>query len=76
MRNQTAFDYPVARNDAKKKNPAIASTMTSRIKQGIAPCRGIAEVLTSVDFFLIFGAAIQRGGFPDSRTNSYRLLLE
>jgi hypothetical protein len=31
----------------------------SRIKQGIAPWRGIADALLSVDFFLILGAAIQ-----------------
>lgn len=63
--NRRLFAYPVVRNDAKKKNPAIASTIISSIKQGIAPCRGIAEGLTSADFFLIFGAAIQRGNFPD-----------
>ncbi len=63
MRNRTASAYPVARNEAKKKNPAITSTTISRIKHGIAPWRGIAEVLTSADFFLIFGAAIQKGRF-------------
>jgi hypothetical protein len=40
----------------------MTSAMISKIKQGIAPCRGMAEglVLLSVDFFLIFGAAIQK----------------
>ena len=32
--------------------------MTSRIRQGIAPCRGIAEAFELVVFFLIFGPAI------------------
>lgn len=34
--------------------------MMSRIKQGIAPWRGITEALLSVAFFLILGAAIQK----------------
>jgi hypothetical protein len=33
----------------------------TRIKQGIAPWRGIADALLSVDFFLILGVAIQNG---------------
>jgi len=49
----------VERSDAKKKNPAIARAIISKIKQGIAPWRGMAEALLSLDFFLIFGAAIQ-----------------
>ena len=49
--------------------------MISRIKQGIAPCRGIAEVLTSVDFFLIFGAAIQTGDSWSDGSGSYAYFL-
>jgi hypothetical protein len=51
--------YPAVRSDAKKKKPAITSAIISKIKQGIAPWRGMAEGL-SLDFFLIFGAAIQK----------------
>ena len=47
------------RSEAKKKKPAITRAMISKIKHGIAPWRGIAEVLVSLAFFLIFGAAIQ-----------------
>src|SRR5437868_15174750 len=36
--------------------------MSSKIRQGIAPCRGMAEPFVSLDFFFIFGAAIQRRG--------------
>jgi hypothetical protein len=55
-----ASSYPAVRSDAKKKKPAITSAIISKIKQGIAPWRGIAEGLLSLDFFLIFGAAIQK----------------
>jgi hypothetical protein len=48
------------RSEAKKKKPAITSAIISKIKQGIAPCLGMAELLVSLDFFLIFGAAIQK----------------
>jgi hypothetical protein len=59
--------YPAVRNEAKKKKPAITSAIISKIKQGIAPWRGIAEGLLSVDFFLIFGAAIQKEQVRPSR---------
>jgi hypothetical protein len=47
----------------------MASAMINKIKQGIAPCRGMAEALLSVDFFLIFGAAIQTGDVHRARTS-------
>lgn len=50
--------------------------MISKIKQGIAPWRGMAEALLSVDFFLIFGAAIQNGLYTGSTDDVPRLFLE
>jgi hypothetical protein len=60
IRKQTAIYYPAVRKEAKKKKPAITSAIINKIKHGIAPWRGVAEVLLSVVFFLIFGAAIQK----------------
>jgi hypothetical protein len=64
------------RSDAKKKKPAIISAIISRIKQGIAPWRGIAEVLLSLVFFLIFGAAIQRSKIRQHGSGLSCLFLE
>jgi hypothetical protein len=49
----------VLRNAKKKMTPTMINRSASNIKHGIAPWRGIAEVLELLDFFLIFGAAIQ-----------------
>ncbi|MGI9073174.1 MAG: hypothetical protein ACR2JB_18115 [Bryobacteraceae bacterium] len=68
-----ASSYPAVRSEAKKKKPAITSAIISKIKQGIAPWRGIAEVLLSVDFFLIFGAAIQREQGTASTDLTFRI---
>lgn len=38
----------------------MISIKASRIKQGIAPCRGMTEVFPLATLFLIFGDAIQR----------------
>jgi hypothetical protein len=69
-------NHPVERSEAKKKKPAMASAMINKIKQGIAPWRGMAEALLSVDFFLIFGAAIQNGRCTASTDEFASLFLE
>ena len=75
--HQLSFvNYPVERSEAKKKKPAMASAIISKIKHGIAPWRGMAEALLSVDFFLIFGAAIQNGRCTASTDEFTFLFLE
>ncbi|MCU1291959.1 MAG: hypothetical protein JWP08_809 [Bryobacterales bacterium] len=39
--------------------------MVSSTRQGMAPCRGIAEVFSGVVFFFIFVAAMHGGKFQD-----------
>jgi hypothetical protein len=68
-----ASSYPAVRSEAKKKNPAITSAIISKIKQGIAPWRGMAEGLLSLDFFLIFGAAIQKEQCTASTDLTFRV---
>jgi hypothetical protein len=71
-----ASSYPAVRSDAKKKKPAITSAIISKIKQGTAPWRGMADGLLSLDFFLIFGAAIQKEQSRASTDLTFRLFLE
>jgi hypothetical protein len=49
----------VLRSAKKKISPTISSKTPSKIKHGIAPWRGIADVLELPVFFLILEAAIQ-----------------